>query len=265
MPPDIEEQLLKDEIVDRENVDDEGDEEISFRGNFSISNYGADYNVDSLVKRMNTGAFYKPAFQREYVWSLKQASRFVESLLMGLPVPGIFVYRTEGGKHLIVDGLQRLITLQRFYSGLFGSHEFALQDVREPWTNKAYISLSEEDRLRLDDSIIHTTVFKQDYPDEDNQSIYEVFERINTGGLKLSPQEIRVCVSYVEDESSSLVSLLRKLNDNISWRKIYGPKSIRLKDQELILRFLAFKHNFASYKRPLRGFLDTFMARNKQL
>ena len=258
-------ELLKEELLDLENLSGDEEEEASFRGNFAISSYGADYNVDSLVKRMTTGAFYKPDFQREFVWTQKQASRFIESLLMGLPVPGIFVYRLENNKHLVIDGLQRLTTLERFYKGLFGTKEFVLQDVREPWENKSYRQLPEEDRLRLDDSIVHTTVFKQDHPDEDNQSVYEVFERINTGGLKLSPQEIRVCVSYVEDEKLSFVSLLRSLNENPNWRSIYGPKSARLKDQELILRFLAFNHNADNYKRPLRNFLDTFMARNKTL
>jgi hypothetical protein len=258
-------ELLKEELEDRENISGDDEEEASFRGNFAISSYGADYNVDSLVKRMSTGAFYKPDFQREFVWNQKQASRFIESLLMGLPVPGIFVYRTESNKHLVIDGLQRLTTLERFYKGLFGAKEFILLDVREPWENKSYIQLPEEDRLRLDDSIIHTTVFKQDHPDDDNQSVYEVFERINTGGLKLSPQEIRVCVSYAENEKLSFISLLRTLNENASWRSIYGPKSARLKDQELILRFLAFNHNADQYRRPLRNFLDTFMARNKIL
>jgi Protein of unknown function DUF262 len=264
MLDDVKEQL-KEELEDLANISGDDEEEASFRGNFAISSYGADYNVDSLVKRMTTGAFYKPDFQREFVWTQKQASRFIESLLMGLPVPGIFVYRTENNKHLVIDGLQRLTTLERFYKGLFGAKEFTLLDVREPWEGKSYRELPEEDRLRLDDSIIHTTVFKQDLPDDDNQSVYEVFERINTGGLKLSPQEIRVCVSYAENEKLSFISLLRSLNDNANWRSIYGPKSARLKDQELILRFLAFNHSAENYKRPLRNFLDTFMARNKVL
>lgn len=214
---------------------------------------------------MKQGAFYKPQFQRDYVWNQKQASRFIESLLMGLPVPGIFVYRLENGKHLIIDGLQRLTTLQWFYEGLFKGKEFTLTDVREPWNQKTHNTLPEADRLRLDDAIVHTTVFKQDFPDKNHRSVYEVFERINTGGMKLSAQEIRVCVNFVEAEKPSLMRLISQLNDIHDWRAIYGAKSLRLKDQELILRFLALKFNEANYQRPLRGFLDDFAEANRNL
>lgn len=254
---------LREELQDLENVVDESADDEAFSGQFAISSFGADYNVDSLVRRMTTKAFYKPEFQREFVWNQRQASRFIESLLMGLPVPGIFIYRLDNGKHLIIDGLQRLTTLEMFYKGLFKNRSFNLMDVRDPWKNKTYNTLDEAEKLRLDDSIIHTTVFKQDFPDKDYQSVYEVFERINTGGMKLSSQEIRVCVNYVENSENSLMTLLSKLNEDKNWRFIYGPRSLRLKDNELILRFLAFLLERSSYKRPFRGFLDGFAARHR--
>jgi hypothetical protein len=166
---------------------------------------------------------------------------------------------------LIIDGLQRLTTLQWFYEGLFKGKEFTLADVREPWNQKTYKTLPEADRLRLDDAIVHTTVFKQDFPDKNHRSVYEVFERINTGGMKLSAQEIRVCVNFVEAEKPSLMRLISRLNDHPDWRAIYGAKSLRLKDQELILRFLALKFDEANYQRPLRGFLDDFAEANRNL
>ena len=84
------------------------------------SSYGADYPVDGLVKRINAEDIYIPEFQRGYVWSLNQASRFIESLLLGLPVPGIFVAKDEETKKLLViDGQQRLKSLQFFYNGMF--------------------------------------------------------------------------------------------------------------------------------------------------
>ncbi len=124
----------------------------------------------------------------------------------------------------------------------------------------AYKDLQEDDRQRLDDSIIHTTIFKQDQPEGDRSSVYEVFERINTGGVKLSAQEIRACVSH-----GSFISLLRELNANVDWRNIYGPPSDRLKDQELILRFFALSFEVQKYKRPMRKFLNTFLDDNEDL
>ena len=79
---------------------------------FTINSYGADYTVDSLVKRMRGGAFKVPDFQRRFVWSAKHSSKFIESLLMGLPVPGVFLYKEAGtNEHLVIDGQQRLRTL----------------------------------------------------------------------------------------------------------------------------------------------------------
>ena len=100
---------------------------------YSITSYGADYPVDALVKRMNEGDIYIPPFQRGFVWTLPQASGFVESLLLGLPVPGIFLAKDEDTqKMLVIDGQQRLRTLQFFCGGIFGPtrKEFALKDVQ---------------------------------------------------------------------------------------------------------------------------------------
>jgi len=85
-----------------------------------ITSYGADYVVDVLIRRLEKGDIQIPDFQRGYVWSHKTASRFIESLLLGLPVPGIFLSREgETLKHLVIDGQQRPRTLELFYDGVF--------------------------------------------------------------------------------------------------------------------------------------------------
>ncbi len=247
------------EAEDLKNVEDDAELEDHGTRPFTISSYGADYTVDSLVKRVETRSFFVPPFQRSLVWNTKQASRFVESLLMGLPVPGIFVFReAETNRHLIVDGQQRLQTLHSYYTGVFRGEEFRLLDVRKPWLGKTYKELDSHDKLRLDDSIIHTTIFRQEEPEENTDSIYEVFERINSGGIKLSDQEIRVAVNF-----GPFTELLRVLNDNAKWREVYGTKSVRLKDQELILRFLALTFDFENYSRPMRVFLNRFTENHK--
>jgi len=79
---------------------------------YSITGYGVDYDVEGIVKRYKRGDIEIPKFQRTYVWPVKRASRFIESLLMGLPVPGIFLYREKGSQKLrVIDGQQRLMTL----------------------------------------------------------------------------------------------------------------------------------------------------------
>jgi hypothetical protein len=203
-----------------------------------------------------------PKFQRGYVWSANQASRFVESLLLGLPVPGIFLSKEkESQKLLVIDGQQRLRTLQYFYDGIFEPTEnkFALKKVQKPFLGETYKSLAEEDRRRLDDSILHATIVHQDQPSDDDSSIYEIFERLNTGGVRLSPQEIRTCIYHGE-----LVDLLRQLNEVPSWRTIYGPPSSRMRDQELILRFLALRFG-GLYIEYMAAFLNTYAGSNRHL
>lgn len=244
-----------------EGVEDEAERQSPEHVRFNISFFGADYPVETIVQRMSRGDFFIPSFQRSYVWSQKQASRFIESLLYGLPVPGIFLYREpDTAKHLIIDGQQRLKTLQFFHGGIFSEKKFRLMDVAPPWRGRAYDELPEADKRRLNDAVIHATIFKQEEPQGNDQSIYYVFERINTGGIRLSGQEIRTCIYH-----GSFAGVLRELNNNQIWREIYDPGSRKLKDQELIVRFLAFYSNRTNYSRPMKEFLNSFMQRWRQI
>jgi uncharacterized protein with ParB-like and HNH nuclease domain len=248
-----------DNTPDDDNVLDETEGEASSPAIYGISSYGADYTVDLLVKRMRSEAYVVPPFQRSYVWPLRKASRFIESLLLGLPVPGIFLYKESGtGNHLIVDGQQRLKTLQFFYDGHFGERKFRLKDVQDRWLEKTIDDLSAVDRQQLDDAIIHTIIFSQESPPENNSSIYHVFERLNTGATPLTPQEIRHCINH-----GDFTNLLEELNDNLEWREIYGNKNRRLKDRELILRFLALYYDNSKYERPMSEFLNGFMSKHE--
>ena len=160
----------------------EPDEALAFK--YAITSYGADYPVDSLVKRVKSEDVHIPLFQRNYIWPLTRASRFVESLLLGLPVPGIFLSRErETGKLLVIDGQQRLLTLRDFYNGIFmpTGRRFALADLASRFEGLTYKTLPDDDRRRLDDSIIHATVVRQDEPSEDDSSVYLIFvERART-------------------------------------------------------------------------------------
>ena len=240
-------------------IDQSENEVIDFT--YSITSYGADYPVDSLVKRLRTEKIKVPSFQRKFIWTIKQASRFIESLLLGLPVPGIFLAReVDSADLLVIDGQQRLKTLQFFYDGMINEKAFRLVEVQERFEGKTYKDLESDDRQRLDDSIIHATIVKQDEPSDDYSSIYYIFERLNTGGVLLSPQEIRSAI-YAGD----FFDLLKSENDYMAWREVYGPKSPRLKDQEFILRFMAMFFNRDHYRKPLKGFLNTYMAKNRNL
>lgn len=245
--------------IEDPSADEDADQEAPTR--YAISSYGADYPVDGLVKRLKAGDIVIPPFQRDYVWTWPQASRFIESLLRGLPVPGIFLSKEPGTEKLvIIDGQQRLRTLQFFYKGMMRDKTFALKGVQEEFDGKTHDALKPEDRRRLDDSIIHATVIRQDRPSEDQSSIYHIFERLNTGGTDLNAQEIRACVSQ-----GAFIDTLAELNKTKAWRKLYGKKSPRRKDQELVLRFLALYYFADKYQRPMRDFLNRYTTRNRNL
>ena len=248
-------------------VEDEAAEDLAVAPvQYDITSFGADFDVEGLVRRLNRGDILIPAFQRNYVWSQRAASRFIESLLLGLPVPGIFLAREpDSNKQLVIDGQQRLKTLQFFYEGSFHPRpgdptrrRFSLIDVQPPFEGLTYDTLEEADRLRLNDSLIHATIVRQESPLDNDTSIYHIFDRLNSSGVRLTPQEIRTAV-----HQGALIDLVKELNEYPNWRTLYGARSARLKDQELILRFLALYLDSDRYQRPMNEFLNKFSAKHR--
>lgn len=263
--------FIDNRVEEEVDVLDEADEVIPYT--CGITFYGADCPVDSLVKQLDRGDIIVPTFdwvseednrivgfQREYVWPKPKADKFIESLLLGLPVPGIFLVREASGRLLVLDGHQRLHTLHRYYKGLINGREYRLENVQERFVGMRFTDLDMEDRRRLDDTIIHATVVRQDEPSQDQSSIYTIFERLNTGGVNLQPQEIRVALYH-----GQLVRVLKSLNEERAWRELYGKKSRRLKDMEMILRFFAFYYCSDQYRSPMKDFLNRYMAENRNL
>lgn len=243
-------------------VDDESerDDEVA-PTSFDVTSYGSDPEVEGLVRKINRGDILVPPFQRDYVWRQAEASRFIESLLLGLPVPGVFFATDpESNKQLVIDGQQRLKSLQFFYNGYFNpkpyqkrQRVFSLVKVQARFEGKTYKTLDDRDRTRLDNAIIHATVVKQTLPAGDDTSMYHIFERLNSGGRKLSQQEIRVALYH-----GPLMDLIVQLNQWEPWRDILGGASSGLKDQELILRFFALLKDEDNYSRPMAEFLSRF-------
>lgn len=259
------------EEVETDDVLDVDPEQEIVAATYEITSYGADYPVDGLVKRLSQGDIVIPSFdptfdssddvrgfQRKFVWSRPQMDKFVESLLLGLPVPGVFLVRDRDNKLLVLDGQQRLKTLQAFYERIHEGREYKLKNVQRPFQGKGYQDLDDEDRRRLDDSIIHATVLRQEHPAGNQDAVYSIFERLNTGGSPLQPQEIRVALY-----NGPFLRDLSKVNEDSHWRNLYGPPSARMKDHELILRVLALFESASSYARPVKTFLNHYLAANQ--
>lgn len=261
-PKPLADEEQENDIQDSGEDDSGEDEEDIIPSRFSIAVSRTDFDVAGLVRRLEREDVFIPDFQRAYVWKPKQASRFIESLLLGLPVPGIFLAKErETKKLLVIDGQQRLRSLLYFYQGKFPNsrHSFALKGVHTEFERETYKSLKDAYRRQLDDSVVSATVVEPLYADNES-SIYYIFERLNTGGTILKPQEIRACIYHGE-----LNNLLGQLNKNPAWRDIFGLPDKNGKDQELILRFLAFYFEGNDYKPSLKEFLNQYMRQNRHL
>lgn len=251
-----------------DNPDDENNDFYSDDDLFKISSWGADLSFRELISRYDENEMIKPELQRHYVWDKSEASRFVDSILLGLPVPSIFLAKTKDEKLLIIDGYQRLMTIRDYVKGVFtkDGKTFKLSrtdKVHEKWRGKAFNELEKDDQRRIRNTTIHAIIFMQRHPTKGDTSLYQIFERINSSGKTLFPQEIRNCVYQ-----GPLNTLLMELNENSEWRKLYGRNKYdeRMRDLELILRFFALSANeiqipdespsFISLKKHLNQFMD---------
>jgi hypothetical protein len=233
---------------------------------------GTDFDVEGLVRRLTRGDIVIPTFghdideietarfQRSFVWSRPQMDRFIESLLLEYPIPGIILVQQADKRYLVLDGQQRLRTLAAFYSGIHNGKEFALHNVADRFENLTYNTLSAEQKRTLDNTFIQATIVKTDGSPGSLDSVYQVFERLNAGGTQLTPHEIRVALY-----AGPFVDLLADLNDVETWRELYGNKSPRLRDQELVLRIVALYVSAQMYKRPLKQFLNDFVRDHRDL
>lgn len=254
---DLDESAFEGTYVDIEAAEPE---EKPYDIDYSLSSYGIDFDITGLVRRFNNESIYLPPFQRNYVWNQNKASKFIESLLLGLPVPGIFLYKEEESQAmLIIDGYQRLESLRSFYKGIFRKKKFVLTEVVSALVGRSYDDLPENLQRKLDDTLLHATVIKADDPEEKNyDAVYLIFERLNTGGINLSPQEIRNCVSH-----GDLQSRLLELSTNATVKELLKIDSTRKKDQEVILRLAALTLGHKSYTGNMKQFLNAFMYKNR--
>lgn len=247
-----------------------------------------DFNISTLFTLIDNGIIKMPPFQRNYVWDEKRASKLIESIILGLPIPQIFLYEQGKNSFYVIDGQQRLLSIYFFIKQKFPTKE-GVQVLREYLTGDTKIDDSvlnnskyfKNFKLKLPattngeknkfDSVsyetlgeykntfdilrtIRSVVIKQNEPDDDS-SIYEIFNRLNTGGQNLSPQEIRMSMYY-----SSFYKKLIELNQNSTWRNILKQQNldIHFKDVEILLRSFAMLFEYNSYTSPMGRFLNTF-------
>ena len=235
---------------------------------YDIASYPSDFTLFGIAQMWEDGDIVIPDFQREFVWTIKQSSLLIDSFLCGLPVPPVFFYVDEHSKNLVVDGQQRILSVAFFLEGYFGKEStqgkrkvFRLTglDERSPYYNRRFEDLEDDDQRRLRHAVLRAINIRQLRPEGENTSAYHIFERLNTGGTALRPQEIRNCVFRGE-----LNTQLRNTNQNASWRQLLGKQYLdkHQKDVELLLRIFALVGSTALYEKPMKEFLNKSMKVN---
>jgi uncharacterized protein with ParB-like and HNH nuclease domain len=198
-----------------------------------------------------------PEYQRNYVWDNKKASLLVESILLNVPIPVIYVAEDADSKWNVVDGLQRLYSLKRFFA-----NEFKLRglEVLNDLNGSQYSTFNPKAARILRNGILRIIlIFKESHP----EIKYEIFMRLNRGAIKLKEQELRNCLYR-----GVLNVLLKELKTNPLFLQILGLKKPhkRMDDEELILRYLMLFENYnpnvgevKNYTGKIKSSLNKFM------
>ena len=232
---------------------------------YSISTQPADYPLGVLRKKYKNGEIVIPRFRREFVWTIPQASKLVESFIMGLPVPPLYLYGVvDDDKLQVADGVQRLLVISAFIDGQVpgGNHEFRLRGMHErsELYGKTFADFAPNVQAKFKNSILRCVIIRQWDAADGGDSVYQVFSRLNTGSMALNPQEIRNCIY-----DGPFLDMIKYLNTDEKWRKICGKPfpDKRKKDEELILRYMALFHGGNDYKKPMTGFLNNFVQKHR--
>lgn len=271
------------------------DEDNGYVEEYDITAAPNDFNIRTIFDFIESGAVKIPGFQRNYVWDQRRASKLIESIIIGLPIPQVFLYEESRNDFLVIDGQQRLMTIYYFIKQRFPKKEkraalrvifsehgkipdeilhnddyfskfnlrliAKLPDVPNKFNKLNYSTLGEF-KTQFDLRTIRNVIIKQNVPKDDDSSIYEIFNRLNSGGINLKPQEIRASLYH-----SNFYAMLVRINLNTSWRRLLGLEEpdLHMKDIEILLRSFAMLIEGSKYKPSMTKFLNSFSKNSKEI
>lgn len=273
---------------------DDSDEDIGYTfKEYDVSSTPNDFNTKTIIDFIESGLFKIPGFQRNYVWDIKRASKLIESLIIGLPIPQVFLYEESKNNYLVVDGQQRLLTIYFFSKKRFPKIEkrFELRQIFDD-NGKFPDEILHDDeyfedfKLKLNESsqaqknklhglsyptlgefktgfdlrTVRNIMIKQNFPTDDDSAMFEIFNRLNSGGVTLKPQEIRTSLYH-----SKFYNNLYKVNLYPNWRALLNKPEpdIHMKDVEILLRGFAMLIDANLYSPSMTRFLNQFSKRSR--
>jgi hypothetical protein len=247
-------------------LDDEKDEDEQddLSGKRKIYTEQGDPEVDSLHKRFVKGRLHvQPIFQRQFVWDKIKSSRLIESALLDIPIPIVYLSEEKDGKENVIDGQQRLTAFFSFIDGkLPNNSEFKLSGLKvfTDLNGKKFNELSEELQDKITTYKMRVIKFKKE---SDGDLQFEIFARLNTGSVPLNDQELRNCVFR-----GKFNELIKELSQDKDFKYLLGiaTPDRRMKDRELVLRFAAFHFNtYLNYYAPIKKFLNDTMEKYQNI
>ncbi|MFB0583607.1 DUF262 domain-containing protein [Aeromonas salmonicida] len=242
--------LLK-EYVSREQKELEIEEEILSQSK-RIDYYTIEYSVEFLVNKLRSGDLYIPLYQRKYTWPEKNKSRFIESILLGFPVPFFFLWENPGSGNLeIVDGVQRLSTLREFIDGALKLEQL---DSLESLNECTFSDLASSRQKKLLNRPIRGIVLSEG---TDESSRIDLFERINTGSKIANPSEVRR--GSLQGQFMDLIQELGNLPEFVKLSAMTVAKAKEYEREELVSRFFAYSDGLESYKDNPRDFIFRYV------
>ena len=248
------------ELAQSENETEEDIQNIERLSFSDLAVTGTDWTVETLVNQIRKGNIQlDPSFQRRDAWNQKVKSRFIESLFLGLPIPQIILaeQKNRKGKFIVIDGKQRLLSLQQFVLPAQGEKPLKLTglEILSKFNHLSYLDVENglyyNEIDAFNNQTIRTVVIKNW---KNVEVLYLLFLRLNTGSVKLSPQELRQAlypgpfIDFVNKESSENKKLQQMLN--------IKKADFRMRDVEILIRYYAFSFFAKDYSGSMQGFLD---------
>ena len=248
---------------DESSQEDEDDVSTSAANFKQLMLWGTDWTVETILNQLKKGNIeLNPKYQRRNVWDLAKKSKLIESLIIGLPVPEVILAESKEkkGSYIVIDGKQRLLTIRQFCADetddVFKNFKLRKLTILKDLNGINFKGIRDDPLLdgyqsAFENQTIRTIVIKN-WPNED--VLYKIFHRLNTGSLELSPQELRqalhpgLFLDYVDEYSQESEEIKKVLN-----LRDVDP---RMRDVELLIRYFAFKNYSNEYQGNLKDFLD---------
>lgn len=211
-----------------------------------------DYPLNMIKEMFDEGDIIpQPDYQRDYIMDEKKASKLIESVLLQIPIPTIYLCEEDDGTLSIIDGQQRLTSFVKFLK-----NEFALKNLEQyiKFNGKKFADLDKSVQRTIKNTSIHSIVIKK----ESQELKYEIFARLNQGSTSLKPQELRNCIYR-----GSFNNMLEEIaSNNKTFGGLVGAENKRKNYQENILRYFALK-NFQEYSSSISRTLNLFMEKHQ--